>query len=226
MNKETQTNFKADNAGQETTPYRHQILQHLLEHKDGLGIDSVAAQMTISRTAVQQHFLVLEKEGLIKRHDRVKTHGRPSIRYVLTDAGVHHFPKDYLGFSHVLLQTLKEELGAERLTVYLKTLGVKLAQSYIPRFEGKSGHERILIMTELMHELGFHARLFQDGQSEKVEIRAYNCIYHDLARQFEELCAFDLALIEELLGNSYEKKIELHGCIAKGCGCCCFKIEN
>ena len=61
------------------TSYRHQILQHLLENKEGMHIDELTKCLNISRTAVQNYFLMLEKEGLIKKHNRFKTLGRPSI---------------------------------------------------------------------------------------------------------------------------------------------------
>ncbi len=48
--------------------YRQHILQQLLENKSGLCINALALQLDISRTAVQQHFRVLESEGLIKKH--------------------------------------------------------------------------------------------------------------------------------------------------------------
>ncbi len=72
---------------------RHQILQRLLENKQGMSIDELSKHLNISRTAVQNHFLVLEKQGLIRKHSRYKTMGRPSVSYVLTDKGTAHFPK-------------------------------------------------------------------------------------------------------------------------------------
>ena len=47
-------------------------------------IDELAKNLNISRTALPNHFLMLEKESLIKRQTRLKTLGRPSIIYVLT----------------------------------------------------------------------------------------------------------------------------------------------
>jgi predicted ArsR family transcriptional regulator len=42
---------------------QHSILKHFLVHKQGLCIEDLASLLHISRTAVQQHFNVLENRG-------------------------------------------------------------------------------------------------------------------------------------------------------------------
>jgi predicted ArsR family transcriptional regulator len=226
MNQELGLGIKLAVSTNAMMPYRHQILQQLLENKAGLCIDSIASQLIISRAAVQQHFKVLEKDGLIKKHDQLKTNGRPVTRYVLTDAGIDYFPKHYFGFSSLLMQELKDEMGSEKLEAYLGKLGSKLAKTYRPRFEGKPEIEQITILVELMQHMGFHANITQNTEDQDTEIHAYNCIYHHVAQQFKEICAFDMAFIRELLADIDNKQIKLHTCMAKGDGICCFKLAS
>jgi predicted ArsR family transcriptional regulator len=203
------------------TTSRHQILLCLLENKDGLSIDELIRHLNISRTAVQNHFLMLEKQGLIRKHSRHKTMGRPSVSYVLTDKGSAHFPKHYALFSNLLLQTLKNEMGADQFSAYIQKLGDNLASQYRSRFEGLSEDKRISTLFELMQELGFRAKLQRNAITSTVEINAYNCIYHDVAQQFHEVCTLDISMMETLLN----KPVELRSCMAKGDGVCCLRMK-
>lgn len=213
--------FPNDKALFDATSYRHQILEQLIEHKEGMPIDELSKYLGISRTAVQKHFLMLEKEGLIRKHNRIKTLGRPSINYVLTDRGMAYFPKRYALFSEILLREMKIELGQDRFAAFMQTLGKKLAHQYQGRFAGKGEDEQISTLYELMQELGFHANLHYDSDHPVVEIKAHNCIFHDLAQQFQEICSLDEALITELMG----KPPELRSCMAKGDSDCCFRMD-
>ena len=70
-----------------------------------------------------------------------------------------------------------------------------------------------------MDELGFRTGKPVSGNQ---TIKAYNCIFHDLAQKHNEICKFDIALMTALL----EKDVELTECMARGGGECCFKIIN
>lgn len=203
------------------TTSRHQILLSLLENKVGMHIDELSKHLNISRTAVQNHFLMLEKQGLIRKHTRYKTMGRPSVSYVLTDKGTAYFPKHYSLFSNLLLQELKNEMGADQLVAYMQKLGENLASQYRSRFEGLGEDKRIDTLFELMQELGFHAKLHRNSITSTVEINAYNCIYHDIAQQFHEICTLDISMMETLLN----KPMELGSCMAKGDGVCCLRMR-
>ena len=52
---------------QKISSRQHQILEHLLESRNGLSVDELAKALDISRTGVQQHFVVLERDGYIKK---------------------------------------------------------------------------------------------------------------------------------------------------------------
>jgi len=63
---------------------QQQILKLLLENKAGLSIDEIATALNISRSAVQQHFAVLERDGYIHAGVLNKIAGRlVQIAYVL-----------------------------------------------------------------------------------------------------------------------------------------------
>lgn len=201
---------------------QQQILKLLLENKTGLSIDEIAAALNISRNAVQQHFTVLERDGYIQAGGLNKTAGRPVRSFVLTEAGINSFPKQYAWFSELILADLQNEMGSDAFRRYLHKLASNLSQSLLARFEGKQLDERLEELLKIMDELGFNTRKTADAGSGERSIEACNCIYHDLAQKHEEVCEFDRTLIASLM----DKDIEHVECMAKGGAVCRFKIIN
>lgn len=196
-----------------------QILTLLLDSAAGVSIDEMAAAMDISRTAVKQHLVGLEKQQLVQEAALNSTRGRPARSYTLTEQGINSFPKQYAWFCNLLLSELSAELGAEALEKMMWNMGVKLGRSLLPQFSHKAPKQKMLALVELMQSLGYHAELLQDGQP---SIKAVNCVYHDLAQEHPQLCQFDQALISTLL----EQPIQQTACMAnKDCDCR-FKMNN
>lgn len=199
---------------------RDQLLTLLLESKEGLGIDEIAARLDISRNAVQQHLSGLEQEGLIKKDVFKSTGGRPSRNYVLTEPGINYFPKQYAWFGKLILTELRSEMSNEAFKQFMWRLGVKLAKSLLSQFSGKTNEDKIAALIETMQELGYHASL--DTETGRTIIKASNCVYHDLVQQFPALCDFDQALISTLL----ERPIEQTACMARNDCSCKFRIKD
>ncbi|GAB4259559.1 MAG: hypothetical protein Kow0065_09620 [Methylomicrobium sp.] len=199
---------------------REQILNLLLEYRAGLDIDEIAKRLEISRNAVQQHLSGLEQDQLVKKDIFKSTGGRPARNYVLTEKGIHFFPKQYSWFCSLLLSELKAEMTEEAFSQLMSRLGVKLAKNLAGQFQDKNTDERIAALVETMQNLGYHATVeFDSGQP---SIKASNCVYHDLARQFPALCAFDRALMSTLL----DRRIEQTSCMAQNACSCRFKIKS
>lgn len=199
---------------------QHQILDLLLNTKAGLCIDEIAGKLSISRNAVQQHIDKLERDGYVKTGMLNKTAGRPVRVFVLTEAGINSFQKQYAWFSELILAKLRQEMGPEALQRYLHELAGSLSQGLLPQFAGKQDEERLAELIRVMNELGFKARL-NAANGDQPAIEAFNCIYHDLAQKFQEVCEFDRTLITALL----DREIDHLECMAKGGGVCKFMIK-
>ncbi|MEQ1638157.1 MAG: HTH domain-containing protein [Methylococcales bacterium] len=197
-----------------------QILKLLLNAKNGLCIDQMANELQISRNAIKQHLIPLERTQLIQRHTLNTTGGRPAQSYVLTENGINHFPKQYSWFCNLILTDLKAEMGDEAFKRYMAKLGVNLARSLIAQFEGQNQADKVTKLVAVMQSLGYHAQL--DQTSKVPVILAFNCIYHDLAQQHPELCEFDHALISTLL----EKPIKQAECMAHNDCVCRFLVDG
>jgi DeoR family suf operon transcriptional repressor len=199
---------------------QHQILDLLLSSKTGLCIDEIAGKLSISRNAVQQHIDKLERDGYVKTGMLNKTAGRPVRVFVLTEAGINSFQKQYAWFSELLLTKLQQEMGSEALQSYLHELAGSLSQGLQQQFAGQTEEARLAELIRIMNQLGFKARL-NAANGDQPSIEAFNCIYHDLAQKFQEVCEFDRALITALL----DRDIDHLECMAKGGGVCKFRLK-
>jgi predicted ArsR family transcriptional regulator len=207
---------------QKISSRQHQILEHLLENRNGLSVDELAKALDISRTGVQQHFVVLERDGYIRKSTLNKTAGRPVTIYVITDKGNNYFPKQYAWFSELMLSDMQQEIGSERFKTYMQKLGGKLADKLRGQFEGKNLTERVDQLALIMTDLGFQVKVdIEAEETERQNIQACNCIYHDLAQKHHEICEFDLALMSSLL----DKEVEQLSCMAKGDCNCSFRVK-
>lgn len=203
---------------------QHQVLALLQQQKSGLTIEDLVQQLEISRTAVNQHMVSLERDGSIKKSAQQKsTGGRPGWTYQITDEGINRLPKQYAWFSELLLDTLKEELGPQKLEVYIQ----KVAHSLVPQLQaqltGEDTQEHIQQVAELLQSLGYQAQTeAAPSKTELPVLTAHNCVYHDLANKHPEVCAFDIALLEHLV----DRKVDHQECMAKGGNVCRFAFKN
>jgi DeoR family suf operon transcriptional repressor len=181
------------------------VLDHLLENKAGSTLDELVTAVSLSRTAVNQHLLVLESQGVVRKSTPRKTAGRPQHVYVLTEVGANVFPKQYSWFSTMLLQTLRAQVGEEKVAQYMYDLGVKMSAGLIPRLIGKNRAERIDEIVKIMNETGFVAKTFGAPGSEKLpRVECRNCVYHDLSKDYPEVCRFDIGFLSGLMGAEVE----------------------
>jgi DeoR family transcriptional regulator, suf operon transcriptional repressor len=199
---------------------QRRLLTLLLETKAGLTADELAERLAVSRSAVHQHLTALERDGYVAKQTLAPKGGRPGYGWTLTDGGVHLFPKQYALLASLLVQALKQTSSSAELVRVLRFLGTKLAAEHVERLRGKSRKEQIVIVAEIMRELGYHARTATDGEAPLPLIDARNCVYHHLAAEHREVCELDLALLSSLLGG----KIEHLECMVRGGASCRFRL--
>lgn len=201
---------------------RRQVLTQLLEHKSGTTVDEVITSVGLSRTAVNQHLMVLEREGYVRKAASRRTGGRPGRVYVLTEDGTNLFPKKYAWFSRLLIQTLREQLGEEQLGRYMYDLGVKMSADLIPRLVGKNRVERANEIVKIMNETGFRASTVSSEKTDKIpRVECTNCVYHDLSKDYPEVCRFDIGFLAGLMGT----EVEHQACMQRGNDVCRFRFK-
>jgi DeoR family suf operon transcriptional repressor len=197
---------------------RQGILRLLLEQKDGVSVDELAARLAITRTAVREHLAGLERDGLIAQAaSRPSTGGRPSRPYVLTERGHALFPKHYALLARLLIEDLAER-GEANVGEALTAMGNRLAARMKSEVKGDTLAGRGASIARLMSGLGYEAA-FNDDEGPRIE--ALNCVYHDLAKTNPAICALDLALVSGLA----EAEVEHRSCMARGDNACTFCLK-
>lgn len=195
------------------------LLNLLLETKQGLTIDQMAAQLGITRTAVREHVAALERDRLITAGALASsTGGRPGRLYALTPRGLALFPKQYDLMARMLLGALTQHLGTEGTEAALGDLGKTLGSQLKPQIAAGNLAERTRAIAALMGELGYQASA---PAADEPTIEALNCVYHELARDNQSVCQLDLALI----GTLADAHVEHRACMARGDNACVFCLK-
>lgn len=199
----------------ETSRSRDRILALLLKSESALSVQALASELGISRNAAHQQVVALEREGLIERDAAIRTRGRPSQGFRLSDAGNATFPRQYALLARQLLDQLSQHLGPAELRQAMERIGCALADS-LKAEVGTDPARRLALIARLMRQLGYEAATVDgpDGQ----EIEAHNCVFHDLAFADQSICEVDLALLWSLSG----KDVAHRRCMARGERSCRF----
>ncbi|MBJ7576143.1 hypothetical protein [Luteimonas sp. MC1828] len=196
---------------------RQRLLRQLLSAVDGLGVEEMCERLRISHNAVRQHITALAARGLVQSGQSRATGGRPQARYVLTAEGRALFPRNYGAIAAALLTQLHAHMGEDEVGALLQELGRTIAATQ-PSLDVESGEGLARALAQRLDALGYEAVPARHGEDWQVE--AFNCVFHDLARQHPQVCRFDLAYMEATTG----RRVHHVECIVRGGHACRFRL--
>lgn len=199
-----------------------ELLRALLGVLEGLSVEELAERLGITRNAVRQHLAALGNDGLVAPGRMRASGGRPGQLYMLTAKGRELFPRRYSWFAELLIGLVRRERGPDGLHERLRTLGTEVATELRQQHPGSGDlNGSVDRLAGLMAELGYEATTRTDPAAGPV-IEASNCIFHRLAVQDPEICAFDLALMSSFSGA----EVEHQECMARGGAVCRFRFTR
>lgn len=199
---------------------QQELLKLLLRSKGGLTVVELSARLGITANAVRQHLAALENEGLVAHGESRPSGGRPEQLYVLTPAGQELFPRHYAWFAQLVVESIKQEAGAEAARERLASMGAAVAGQLLRQHAGPEGRQqRVEKLAGIMEELGYEAASLDAAGSEP-RIEASNCVFHKLAMDDPDICAFDLALLSTFTDST----VDHEECMAKGGNVCRFRF--
>ena len=209
-----------DQVSETSTATQEVLLRTLLRQKGGLTVEALAGTLNISRNAVRQHLISLERDGLIARGETKPTGGRPEQIYILTPAGMERFPRQYSWLSELLLQTLHQEIGHTDLAGKLGKMGQQIGMTMKAQLpDGPGSAPQITAIAKMMTGIGYEATArTEDG---KTFIEAHNCVFHRLAAKNPEICSFDIAMLSASSGC----KVEHRSCMMRNSDACRFHFD-
>lgn len=201
---------------QQLSSTRRKLLQQLLWHPQGLGIESLCEALRVSHNAVRQHLTALGVAGLVERAPPRPSGGRPGAVFVITEAGGELFPRQYGAIAGALIERLCETFGHEQVQSLLRSLGEQMAVRQPVAEPPLDVEAACRQLAARMTELGYEAAATRHEGEPQIE--AHNCVFHSLAARHPEVCHFDLAF----LGASSGREVRHAECMVRGGRVCRF----
>lgn len=174
------------------------IVLGFIKHKGGATAAEVAEHMQITREGARQQLQALEQEGWIAALPESHGTGRPALRFQITPAGDHLFPKNYDALSLTLVDTVANQLGEEALTALLRALTDQQVKQWEGRLQGKSLPERIKLLKGIYFEEDPYTSVRKDARGYTLVER--NCPYLNVAMRMPRLCSVTVSTLIRLLG--------------------------
>lgn len=177
---------------------RQNILR-LLRQQGQMTATELSQQLNIGAVGVRQHLALLERDGLVEVTGLRRSIGRPSHLYTLTPEAERCFPKTYDRLVINVLNHIADQGGEPAITAVLAAHRAALLRTYAGRMTGKTRTDQVAELVAILNEEGHMA------EAEQVEDGSYyltvhNCPLDEVAHEYRQLCAQDLALFQELLG--------------------------
>ncbi len=178
-----------------------------LKREGACTIGSLAGALGLAPMTVRQHLATLERDGLVHGTEQRGTVGRPSLRYVLTDAGAETFPRRYDELAALLLATLAGphretllSLPPERRADGLwDLLADRAVEPFLPRLERLPPRQRIHAAAAVLDCESGLVDVRVDGA--RVELVDYNCPYRRVACEDPRVCAWHERVVSRLVGS-------------------------
>lgn len=197
---------------------QQRLLRHLLMAGEGGTVESLCMQLHLSHNAVRQHLSALIARHYVERTQSKPSGGRPTACYRLTETGHALFPRNYGSIATALLAQLHERLGDSAMESTLRELGHTLGSREITPPPETPSMEVVHILAQKLDALGYEAIAARHG--EEWQIEAFNCVFHALAKQYPQVCKFDLAYMEAAGG----RRVHHMECIVRGGHVCRFRL--
>ncbi len=197
---------------------QQKLLRALLQAPQGASVEDLCATLGVTHNAVRQHLTALMAAGWVARGQAHATGGRPRACFVLQPAGRDLFPRHYGIITHALLKRLHQRLGRVEVRALLAELGAELGTSIAAPLESAKEDGIARALASQLDALGYEADVVhEDGES---QVETWNCVFHSLAHEYPDVCAFDVAFLKAASG----RRIEHSACLLRGSPACRFRI--
>lgn len=182
---------------------RKTILE-LLKRRGASTLAELEADLELARETVRDHLAALAAQGLVERAGvRREGPGRPQVVYRLAPAADELFPRREGELLRELAAFLLETGHHGLLTAFLEQRGRRQRDALRERLAGLEDADRLEEVARILSEEGFMA---ETGASETGPcLRLCHCPLRDLVAVSQLPCAAEMALVEDLLGETLER---------------------
>jgi predicted ArsR family transcriptional regulator len=200
---------------------QQKLLRKLLLSPQGATVEELCRALGVTHNAVRQHLTALMAQGFVARGKAIPSGGRPRAGFVLLPAGRDLFPRNYALIAGGMIEYLYAHAGVQAVQAMLAQMGAKLGQDAAERIAAAAdGKEATRLLAEQLDALGYEAQTIDAGGH--VEVEAWNCVFHSLARQHPDVCRFDLAFMSAATGRPVQRT----QCMLHGAPACRFRVGS
>jgi len=210
--------LKLASALRQLGPTQQKLLRRLLVSPEGATVDALCDALHVTHNAIRQHLTALIASGYVERGSALPSGGRPQARYMLLPAGRDLFPRNYGLVATSVLERLYATAGKASVQAMLGDIGRELGAAAAERVSVAGDDETARALADQLDALGYEAQAVKrDGE---MQVEAYNCVFHALAKAHPDICRFDLAFMEAATGRS----VHHLECLLRGGHACRFRL--
>jgi len=184
--------------------------------------NELAADFGLTPNALRRHLKELEAEGLVGCVRQVRGVGGPRLAYSLTEAGEALFPRSYDTTLATLLDTVREQRGADGVVELFHAQWERVAGGAKEQLAALPLNERAQLLSELLSSHGYMAESDALPNGDETLIREHNCVLRAVAEKFPEVCVAEERFLAEFLGAVVERRKH----IASGASCCEYCVKE
>ena len=197
----------------------------LLRRQGAMRIAELTKAIGVTATAVRQRLNRLMESGLVDRQAETAGRGRPSHRYLLTEAGRRTTGSNFADLAIALWDEIRSIPDVEIRRGLLQRLSKRMAAFYQDKVTGDTPAAKMQSVADLLadREVPFEVTM----ESGLPVLQAVACPYTELAEQDRSICSMEKMLFSELVGQN----LTLSQCrldddnSADGGGCCTFELN-
>jgi DeoR family transcriptional regulator, suf operon transcriptional repressor len=193
-----------------------------LKKRQPLTAGDLAAQFDVTPNAMRRHLDTLEEAGVVVWERAVRGVGGPVHAFRLTAAGEALFPRAYADVLLDVLRAMAASEGRDGVSRFFRDKWAAMAADMAPTLHQLPLSERVQLVAELWTSLGYMTEADVDEATGQPVLRKHNCAIRAVAEQYPEVCATEQAFINELLGETAERRAHILG----GCNACEYLVQS
>jgi predicted ArsR family transcriptional regulator len=200
-------------------------LVDLIKKRGAVTIDEASQATELAKTTLREHFLQLERDGLIKREFLRQGPGRPTLQYQLTGDGQKLYPSQEAKLLKGMLKFLKSEGEEKLIREFFESFWNKQlekAERLMSEYPVEDTANRLETLSEILAEEGFMPECKVINKNGDVEIQECNCPFGEIVGETRLPCQLEAEFFQKLFGGNVERSSH----IADGDFSCTYRLSG
>lgn len=197
----------------------------IIKREGRISLENISAAMKLAKTTLREHFLNLERDGLIQREYVRSGPGRPSLQFQLTAKGNLYFPSSESGMMKEFLRYLQKENKTELIEEFFTAFWEKRyqnAKKKMDKYPESEKKKRLEALSGMLEEEGFMPVINSDNSGGNLTIRECNCPFREVIKETRLPCKLEAEFYMRLFNSDVER----NSYIAEGDHSCTYQVSS